>query len=619
MLVRYPETTSRWFIALVRLVNVHQVELEYLSGDRETVPAQKITPFISYLKSRESVLSLKRADLCYVLYRRVLSRLTQDRIQEMQKFLRSHGLRFSPAEWSSGSRVQIRPDDSFIEASASAADGEYDALLPRWLEPHRLPPGSRDPLGFQSHAEKIADEFLPGLTVFTTRIGYYGLIAWAVREINNSTATRGIVRRESFHRLERALVLCEFVNHGNEDKDCRLLGQRSKSEVLQSAENNRFHVPKRILKNQESAGALRLYSTSIEKNGFAKIVPEQAVDNLLPFSLTDLGLRLATAFERRVPSGFWEFALGDKGKDREEIREWGRRLCFLEFGKLEYYREPFLKGFLLGGGAEAETRYRTVKLLFSRKILRDDYVIQQARDKPPNEALSEEESGALGETLENEGLDNGEVLLQFYEEHSSPETAVLQKAAVFELLSLAHTAIFAHVIDSLEKAGKVSVKELLEAIVSNKSSARFWLQPMDAAGHMAPTVRKLVEKLFAEENSAMRAAIGGALLARVCVDSCLGTVAEKLVGTPVITLLEVLSPGKPLAESYEKLLQCMVTRHEQVSLAKNRQRWCYLDSATVVKDDLRPLGIGWHAMRFRQLHSLCHDLRLRKEEIVNVD
>src|SRR5208282_3197169 len=229
-------------------------------------------------------------------------------------------------------RVQIWHDDSFIEAGASDTDPVYETLLPKWLEPHRLPPGSRDPLGFQSYAEKIADEFLPGLTVFTTRIGYYGFILWAIRELNNAECARGEVRRERFHRLERALALCEFVNHGKEDDDCRLLGQRSKSEVLQSAENNRFRVPQRILKNQESAGALRLYSTSIEKQGFAKIVPEQAVENLLPFELTDLGLRLARGFERRVPDGFWEFALGEKGKDRDEIRHWGKRLCFAELG-----------------------------------------------------------------------------------------------------------------------------------------------------------------------------------------------------------------------------------------------------------------------------------------------
>jgi hypothetical protein len=73
--------------------------------------------------------------------------------------------------------------------------------VPRWLEPNRLPPGSRDPLGFQSHAERLANEVLPGLTVFTNRIGYYGFIAWAVARLNGerppATVSRHTVDKPS--------------------------------------------------------------------------------------------------------------------------------------------------------------------------------------------------------------------------------------------------------------------------------------------------------------------------------------------------------------------------------------------------------------------------------------
>jgi len=614
MLVRYDETTNRWFVAVVRQVNEDQVELEYLSGDRKNVPAWRVTPFLDYLQSRGRVLSLRRDDLCYVSYTRVLVRLSQNRIKKIQKFIRSHGLRFSPDEWKSGSRIRIWPDGSFIKAPVSDADRDYQALLPSWLEPRRLPPGSRDPLGFQNYAEKIADEFLPGLTVFTTRIGYYGFIAWAVLKLNEAQFSRGVARRELFHRLERAVALCEFVNH-DEGINCRLLGQRSKSEVLQSAENNRFPVPKRILKNQESAGALRLYSTSMEKNGFADIVQEQAVDNLLPFALTALGAQLARAFEKRVPKGFWEFALGDTREDREVIRDWGKHICFFKLGGLKFYRKPFLDGFLLGDGPGAETRYRTVKLLYSRKLFRDNYPIRTASGTSREETLSEEDAAVAEDSPTNDGLKNSDVLLRFYEERRSPEVAVLQKAAVFELLSLAHTAIFAHVIKSLEISGRVSIKELLDAIMSNKVARRLWSIPMNAAGRKAAAARDLVEKLFVEDSAAARAAFGGVLLARVSADDVQGTVAAELAGTPVITLLDSLLPNKTLAESYESLLQAMVERHEDVSLGKNRQRWCYLDSGFVVKDDLRPLGIGWHAMRFPQLQSLCRDLRLGEGDL----
>jgi hypothetical protein len=84
-----------------------------------------------------------------------------------------------------------------------------------------------------------------------------------------------------------------------------------------------------------------------------------------------------------------------------------------------------------------------------------------------------------------------------------------------------------------------------------------------------------------------------------------------------MTLLEALPLEKPMAEAYDGLLQAMIERHEQVSLGKNRQRWCYYESGTILKDDLRPLGIGWHAMRFPQLHRLCRDLRLQKKDLAH--
>ena len=105
--------------------------------------------------------------------------------------------------------------------------------------------------------------------MFTSRIGYYGFIAWAVARLNRERLSATVSRREYFHRLERTLALCEFIHHGQEDRSCRLLGQRSKTQILQSAAGDRFHVPTRILKNQESAGAFRLYSTSLESSGFA--------------------------------------------------------------------------------------------------------------------------------------------------------------------------------------------------------------------------------------------------------------------------------------------------------------------------------------------------------------
>jgi hypothetical protein len=615
-LVRYAETTSRWFLGVVTEVVEDGVEVEYLSGRRETVEPGDVEPFVPFLARRTKKLWLSRESLAYVMFQAELFRLRPDRVERMQKLLHAHGVQFYPKDWVSACTVYLWPDGSFMKESTADVDQAFEALLPKWLEPQRLPSGSRDPLGFQSFAEKLADGFLPGLTVFTTRIGYYGFIAWAVRELNQAKPLNGVVGREAFHRLERALVLCEFVNHGKDDNDCRLLGQRSKSQVLQLAENNRFRVPERILKNQDSAGALRLYSTSLEKTGFATTAPELVVDDLLPFELTDLGARLAREFEKRVPEGFREFALHGNAKDRDALREWGQRLCFSELGTLKCYRECFLEGFLLGGGAEAQTRYQTVELLFRRKLFRDDHWVGSVPGQQRHEVLSEDDAAVLEESQEIVGLGNAEVLLHFYEEPTCPEVATLQTAAVFELLSLAHTAIFAHVINSLHSTGNVAVKDLLDAILSTKLRGPLWRLPMNDAGGQIQGVRELLDALFLEESPAAQAALGGNLLARVRADACFGNVAAALVGAPVITLLEALPPDQPMADSYERLIGAMVARHEQVSINKSRQRWCYLANGKLVRDDLRQLRFGWHSMRFPQLSALCKDLHLTKEDLV---
>lgn len=610
--VRYNETASRWFIAVIRRIAGPEVEIEYANGAKKTVSGDKVEDLLSHLGSRQRVLSLKREDLSYAFYGEHLERLRQERLEQMQHFLRKHGLQYHPDKWHADARIQIWPDASRVAPGDSAADRAFDALLPKWLEPHRLPAGSRDPLGFQNSAERIASEFLPGLTVFTSRIAYYGLIAWAVRELNERRREPGTVLREVFHKLERAYVLCEFVYHGSGSNDCRLIGQRSKSEVLQSALKDRFRAPARIMKNQESAGSLRLYTTSMESMGFAELRPELAADNLLPLSLTALGVRLANEFKRHVPEGFLDFALADKSRDRDTLREWGRKLCMSQLGSVRY-RGPFLEGFLLGNSRAAEARYRTVNLLLKRRLLREDYKTTRGKGQ---DTLPEDAANIAEDETENEGLSNPSVLLDFYNGAPRPEIALLQKAAVYELLSLALSAIFASAIDALEKSGECEVLALRDKIVAIKPFRRYWLAPFGDSGRL-PTAGELHEALFDAETPVEMAAVAGAMLRRVQQDAPFRSIAPDLVGTPVLMLHQGLASEKPLADSFPSLIESMVARHEQVSINKNRQRWCYLDGSgrRLVNDDIRPLGVGWHAMRFPQLFSLCRDLRLTKDDL----
>jgi hypothetical protein len=99
--VRYNETATRWFIAVVRRVRATEVDIEFLAGDRETVPIEKVEDFLSYLRSRQRTLCLSREDICHAFYGEALTRLRQERADTMKRFLRSHGLRFraSLAYW----------------------------------------------------------------------------------------------------------------------------------------------------------------------------------------------------------------------------------------------------------------------------------------------------------------------------------------------------------------------------------------------------------------------------------------------------------------------------------------------------------------------------------------
>lgn len=618
-LARYSPTTTRWYLATIRAVANDTVTLEYLDGFREDVDRCRVRSFHAFLRGREKVLSRAREDLCRALYGHEFGRLPQSRLQEMQALLRKHGLSFRPQTWPPGARIRIALDASFVPAARPAIDRELERLLPRWLEPNRLPPGSRDPLGFQSHAERLANEILPGLTVFTSRIGYYGFIAWAVRWLNEVALPPGASRRERFHRLERALALCEFIRHGQEDRSCPLLGQRSKTQILQSAVNDRFRVPKRILKNQESAGAFRLYSTSMESHGFTTQAAELAADGLLPVELTALGKDLANEFQKCVPTDLLDFAFSDKTKSRDTLRQWGQRLCFSTLGKK--YRDVFLKGFLFGGERDAEVRYRTVRILFKRGLLRDNYEPLKRRNSPRPDAVAEEDLVGLEDEsqdeLEEAGLANRDVLLRFYGEKPTSENVLLQKAAVFELLSLAQTAIFAHALGAIESSGRAKVAALAESVVADKGFGRLWKVPFCRVAARAGSVRELEQALLETEEQATAAALGGALLARVKAEAAYGARMLDLADTPVKMLLDSVDPSKSLAQGYADLLQAMVTRHDQVSRNKNRQRWCYLDGGEIVKDDLRPLGYAWHAMRFPQLSSLCRDLGLTKKEVSN--
>ena len=617
-LVRYSVTNSRWHFGIVREVDGDSVELEFFWGAVESVPLDQVAIFRDYLDSRERVLSLERTALCEAFFRLPLHRLSGDRFQRIEAALRQHGIDFNPKHWPKPeTRIKFWRDTSVVLNNTSDKDSKFADLLPRWLEPLKLPPSSRDPLGFQAQAERLANELLPGVTVFTSRIGYYGFLTWAIQFVNEQSCPTGESRLARLQRLERALALCEFTHHGAEDKSCTLLGQRSKTQVLQSAQGDRFKVPVRILKNQTSAGAYRLYYTSMQSLGFAEEATDLAAEELLPLKLTDLGRKLAHGFNQRLASGFSEFGLSDDLLARDTIRSWGKQFCFSELGRRGRYREPFLDGFLLGNSPDAEKRYWTVQRLFQRGLLADSYE-DHSEEAAEEEILSEDDARAVEEIATEAGLANNSVLLHFYEEPPQADNRDFQVAAVFELLSLGLSSLFQIVVEELWKEGRTRPVDLVARIAGHEQYKQFWAMPLTTSGVIIPKAQKLVQRLFDSDDPFERATIGGVLLVRVLRDRPVAVVADDLATNPAFVLVHEALRSKPercLTEVFPELVKAMVDRHQVVSLNKNRQRWCYFDGDIVRKDDLQAMRIGFHSFRFPQLLSLCRDLGLKQEDL----
>lgn len=586
-----------------------QLQLEPFWGERFSAAPDAVELFVSVLQDRNR--GYTREQLCELFFGRRAKRLQPERVEAMQHALKSAGLTFEPAHWAPGAYLRIWQDDSIVEKAGEVGEA-LDFLLPRWIEPQKLPPTSRDPLGFQAFAERIANELLPGLTVFTSRAGYYGLISWAIQRLNDERCPPGQTRRERFERLERAFALCEFIHHGVNDRTCSLLGQRSKSRVLGSIRGDRFRVPESILRNQSSAGAFRLYATSLVSAGFAEEAPDLGAEDKLPFVLTGAGEHLARHFERRAPEDFWSFALSDRTQERNALREWGRQLCFQNLSKA--YRRTFVDSFFRGNNEHAEKRFSAALRLFEAGLLTG--ACEEPGTPAVQEVSSEDDVTALSELEAIPGLSNPRVLLHFYQQPPSRGIRSFQVAAVFELLSLGLSALFELAMDSLGTSGRCRPEVLVSRAAEEKGLVGVWNKPLSQAGRRAPPAHELLDRFFAEDASVeRRAALGGALIARVLGEPVLAAVRLELTGNPAVELVQALPPERSLRDSYPGLLESLVVRHEQVSLNKGRQRWCYVDGPELVKDDLQQMRSGLHAMRFPQLFSLCRDLELTEKEL----
>ena len=135
-------------------------------------------------------------------------------------------------------------------------------------------------------------------------------------------------------------------------------------------------------------------------------------------------------------------------------------------------------------------------------------------------------------------------------------------------------------------------------------------------------MRDIVDDLFdAEGNPAHQAVVGAELLIAVARDAPYSAVQSRLAESPVLPIFVEYfraEPGRMLSEAYPQLLSALIERHGVVSANKNRQRWCYLDGNTVIRDDLQPMNLGFHAVRFPQLYAICADAAVDRSDLTDV-
>ena len=124
----------------------------------------------------------------------------------------------SPKAWLPGTPIQISLDASFVARGKPKIDSDLDALLPRWLEPNRLPPGSRGPLVGITEPRRAAGErdssrpYRVHKPDWLLRLHRLGRQQAEHRRSCHKRCRSG----RSFRRLERTLALCEFIQHGQE-------------------------------------------------------------------------------------------------------------------------------------------------------------------------------------------------------------------------------------------------------------------------------------------------------------------------------------------------------------------------------------------------------------------
>ena len=570
-------------------------------------------------------------------------RMRSKRVDELCRVLLDHGVQFDDTRRSADDFFSMKMDPAHLTEGErkdlmkkSVLPDAVTAWLPKWLVTDPLPPSSRDPLGLQADAGRLAHCLLPGMTVFTNRVGYYFFLSWALREVNRQDALTARQRRDLLNRLERALVMCETLYHGKEGiRQCFHQGQRVKGRLLAQADRTTA-IPDRILKNQHNTGCYNLYRTTMRSCGFWEPDDQSGTAGRLPFRLTPRGERLANAFAKRAGANSLLSWAQDGTKKRKvmQLQRWGESFCFLSFHNVRSEKKPFLDGFLFAKGDSAEvmhdadTRLNTVRTLTNAGRLStpspENSVTTMVSTESAGADVTELESGSDGDkqTAPESYTESGEnvaFLLHFYRHRRLAGAGPFAAAAVYELLGLALSAVWGELLSHAMEHGRTSLTSWVRGVVHDSSYPQFWNSPVRAAAsQVLASEEQLVFRVFTEdhplENGMMLAV---KVLAQEDNRTILHDQLPDVALRPIVERAFLSNSDNTVETALLSLIPLLIEQHRTVSNRKSKERWLDTDGSEVWEVDAYSMALGFHSYRFPQLMSLVRDLELTAEDLEN--
>lgn len=490
-----------------------------------------------------------------------------------------------------------------------------DAALPSWLVRLDTPLSSRDPLGLQAAAGRHAEKILPGLNVFTSRARYYSFLCWAIAGSQRSAPAAAHLER--VHRLERLLVLSESLAHRDQPKACSFVGRRRGTAfVRENASESLWALPTRILKNQTSNGALRLYRTSLEDLG---LIEEEELEGGLGLRLTGQGERLAERYGTNLDENMvaWAINGAEQRRRADTVLGFADKACLsAAIGKRErsILSECLLGAAINDGTQSALRRRETTRLLFARGLLE---AVETREDIASEDADAVTEDGGAA-TAQAESLGNWAFVRELAETMPSSELQDLQAASAFELLGLALNQMFSSLLDALADRGRMPLGEWVSG-VGAEMGPRF--QATASTGMGRRGVISYADACLDPELSSWAAEGARAfdLLAAVLRSQRLVTwLAAALDEQGFVDSildrrgdLDRVTPAAFLGD----VVRALVVHHREVSVRKGKSEWVALEGDALVRMDRQRMRPLIHSLRFAQLQQIASDLRLTPEVV----